>query len=271
MNPQSIFNNVKESFCSLWTFKHRGTTLEIITPFSTTQSKFISVFVTEREDKFVVTDGGWLFKGEYENELDLDDPVFFKIFSHYELHYDIKNLQHNEGIFYYKATNKIDLIPNLVYDLSHFLLTIISTSQIQFQDEKEKREKENFRKNADSYLTSVLSKDLIKFRRELGEEYKNVRFNAIVQRGRKVDLVKYITGSTLNYFMSSLTKATVDFEIANHSPYNDFINNRIALVNDVAEGFDAGKIFRYMQALEEHTKIPSVKWSERDRLNNLFN
>ncbi|MGX5817041.1 hypothetical protein ACWKWU_02535 [Chitinophaga lutea] len=269
MNPISIFDNVKESFCSLWTYKHRGPTLEIITPFSTTQSKFISVFVTKRENKFVVTDGGWLFKGEYDNELDLDDPVFFKIFSHYELHYEIESLKHNDGIFYYKATNEAGLIPNLVYDLSHFLLAIISTSQIQFQDEKERREKENFRKNADSYLTTILSKEKIRFRSELGEEYKNVRFNAIVQRGPKVDLVKYVTGSSFNYFLNSLTKATVDFEIANRSPYNEFVNNRIAIVNDVAEGYVADKIYRYMQALEEHTKTPSVMWSKKDQLASL--
>lgn len=270
MNMAAIFQNVKESFCSLWTFKVRGKTLEIITPYATTNAKFISVFVTQQSDKYVVTDGGWLTGGEYETKPNFDDDIFMKIFNHYETSFSINKLEQSSGVYYYKTTTKADLIPNLVYDLANFLSSILSTSQIQFLDQKEKEEKENFRKMADSYISGIVNKDNLKFRKELGEDYRNVRFNAIVAKGSRISLVKYITGSTPNYFLSSLTKATVDFEITNHSPYNDFIDNRVTLVNDNAPGFDTRKLFRYLETLEEHTKIPSIKWSQKEQLTSVL-
>lgn len=270
MNMNEIFLNVKESFCSLWTFKVRGNTLEIITPYSTTNSKFISVFITRQREKFIVTDGSWLLKGEYEIIPDLEDEIFMKIFNHYETSYDINKLEDKSGIFYYKFTLDIDLIPNLVYEMTNFLSSVLSASQIQFIDPREKEEKERFGKIADSYLSSLIDKGNIKFRKELGENYKTVRFNAIITTGSKISLVKYITGSTPNYFLSSLTKATVDFEIANHSHFNDYILNRVALVDDIAPGFVEGKLYRYLETLEEHTKIPSVKWTQKELLTSIL-
>lgn len=273
MNMNHVFENVKESFCSLWTFKLRGKTLEIITPFSTTTFKFISLFITERDDQIIVTDGGWLTTGEYLTNIDWDDDIFLKIYHHYESLYEIRTLEHVEGLkYYFKSTSNIDLVPNLVYDMCHFLSAIISTSQIPFQEQKEKEERENFRKLADSYLAGILNPEDIQFRKELGENYKNVRFNAILTRGtNRISLIKYITGSTPNYFINSLTKATVDFEIANHSPLFDYIDNRIAFVNDKAPGYDKSKIYRYMETLEEHTKIPSINWSTKESLLEVLN
>lgn len=266
MRTAEIFENIKESFCSLWSFKIRGKTLEIITPYSTTTQKFISIFITQQEDKFIVTDGGYLLSGDYETTPDYNDDIFMRIFNHYESFYEINNKEINNNIFYYKSTQNENLIPNLVYDLTNFLSNIISASQIQFTDQKEREEKETFRRAADNYLSAIISKDLVKFHRELGENYKSVRFNAIVKKGARINLIKYITGSTPSYFLSSLAKATVDFEIANHSPYNEYINNRIALVNDTAAGFVENKLFRYLQTLEEYTNIPSIKWSQKEEL-----
>lgn len=270
MIAESIFEYVKESFCSLWTIKFHGKTIEIITPFSTTNFKFISVFVTERGEQVIVTDGGWLCGGEYETSLDFEDEVFLKIFNHFENLYEIKTTQRSDGLnYYFKTTNKFELIPNLVNDLCSFLSTIISTSQIQFHDEEENKERENFRKLADSFISGFVNKENLKFRRELSPDYKNVRFNAIITKGNRINLVKYITGSTPNHFINSLTKATVDFEIANNSPFIEYIDHRIAFINNIAPGFDSNKIFRYIQTLEDHTQIPSVLWTEKEKLEAL--
>jgi hypothetical protein len=270
MNMDGIFQDVKNSFCSLWAFKVRGNTLEVITPYSTTNLKFISVFVTLQQGQYIVTDGGWLNSSEYQVHIDYDDDIFMRIFNHYESTYNIKKLEQLKGIYYFKSTDRADLIPNLVYDLANFLSSIISTSQIQFVDQKEKEDKETFGKIADSFISGIINKEKLKFRKELGEEYKNVRFNAIVSNGNRLKLVKYITGSTLPYFLSSLTKATVDFEITNNSPFNPFIDSRVALINDSAPGFKSDKLFRYIETLEEHTKMPNIRWSEREKLGELL-
>jgi len=268
---QAVFNNIKDTFCSMWSFKERGNTLEVITPYATTNLKFISVFITKQNGFFIITDGGYLEDSEYDLVPDIEDGLFMRVFHHYEDFYEIKSLEHQNRKIYFKKTKKEELIPNLVYDLANFTSAIINTSQIQFISKEEKEAKESFRKKADNYLAGILNSEELSFRRMLGNDYKSVRFNAVISRGRNINLVKYITGSSVNYFQNSITKATVDFEIANSSPYNEYIDNRIALLNDTAEGFITDKLFRYVQVLEKHTKIDSVRWSEKGKIKSILN
>ncbi|MBA3647288.1 MAG: hypothetical protein H0W62_01865 [Chitinophagales bacterium] len=267
MNTDGIFKHVKDSFCSLWSFKERGQTLEVITPFSTTNFKFISIFITEREDKIIVTDGGWLVSGEYDNPIDIEDDIMTRIFTHYESIYEIKRQQQRNGqIFYYKSTDNIDLIPNLVYDIGSFLSAVASISQIQFEDPAEKAERENFSKMANSFISGVVPINHLRFKRSLGDDYKNVTFNAVVENGQRLKLIKYITGSQLSFFMSNFSRAIVDFEIASNSPFNQYIDKKIALINDISTGYKEDKLYRYTETLEQYTEIPPVKWTNREIL-----
>ena len=45
-----IFEIVRTAFNSLWKMRMRGDTLEIITPFATTNDKFVSIFVSKRKN-----------------------------------------------------------------------------------------------------------------------------------------------------------------------------------------------------------------------------
>lgn len=265
-NSINLFKLIKEEFCSIWDFKERGETLEIITPFSTTNSKLISVFVTKKRDKYIVTDGGWIMSGGYEITPDIYDETFNKIYEHYLSYYRIKIHEHVGTKYYYKSIDDLSLLTSLIYDVAHFMSSIISFSQIEFYDYKEKSERETFKNDANSFIGSLLQNKNIVFNKELSQDYKAVRFNAIITQGAKIKLVRYITGSTTSYFLSSLTKATVDFEIANNSPFNDHIVQRVGLINDTAQGFAEGHLFRHIHALEEHTKRDIVKWSERETL-----
>jgi len=265
-NKENIFKIIKEEFCSLWNFKERGDTLEIITPFSTTNAKFISVFVTRKTNKLIVTDGGWMMGGEYDIIPDIDDEIFYRIYEHYLNYYKIKVYEHVGYKYYYKSIDEIELLSSLVYDLAHFMSSIISVSQIEFYDYKEKSERETFKNDANRFIGNLLQNKNIIFNKELSQDYKAVRFNAIITQGPKIKLVRYITGSTTSYFLSSLTKATVDFEIANNSRFNSHIAQRVGLINDTAQGFAEAHLFRHIHALEEHTKRDIVKWSERDTL-----
>ena len=56
-NTEQLFRDIKTDFNSLWSFNLRGETLEILTPFSTMTGNIISVFLTMREDRFIVSDG----------------------------------------------------------------------------------------------------------------------------------------------------------------------------------------------------------------------
>ena len=55
-----IYNSVKSDFCELTTYKIRNNSIEIITPFSTLNDKFVSVFVKFYQNQIIVSDGGWI-------------------------------------------------------------------------------------------------------------------------------------------------------------------------------------------------------------------
>src|ERR1043166_5283425 len=152
MDFESIFKTVKDSFCSLWSFKIRGETLELITPYSTTNFKFISIFVTEKNGRFIATDGGWLLNGEYDTDISLNDEYFRRIFDYYSVLYDLQSTEQGETTLYYKTCSKLELLPNLVHDLSVFLSAAINASLLEVGEIKEIIEKERFNREVDTYL-----------------------------------------------------------------------------------------------------------------------
>ena len=46
MNLLEIFTDIKNAFGGLWQTKQRGNSLEIITPYATTNNRFVSVFLS---------------------------------------------------------------------------------------------------------------------------------------------------------------------------------------------------------------------------------
>lgn len=63
---ENIYTDITKAFGNLWKTKQRGNSLEIITPYATTNNRFISVFLTQQGSDYVITDGGWLKSGIYD-------------------------------------------------------------------------------------------------------------------------------------------------------------------------------------------------------------
>lgn len=273
-NFDAIYTNIIGCFDQLWSFKNRGdNTLEIITPYSTTSDKFVSLFLTKRDDKFVVSDGGLLHGEAYESKIDYDNQCLLKILYHLEDYYEIKTTQDRRGYkHYYKTTSKETLIPNLVYEMAQFISMCVSSATVPFIDEKEKEEKETFRKQVNSFLTTIVPNDKIALNDKLDKEnFRAVRFNAIVRENNSLSLINYISGSNVSYFTKSISNASVLFEIADGSPYKDYIKNKIAIVNNSAEGYVTQRLYKHLEILKEHTGHEPINWSEKERLKTLFN
>jgi len=271
---KEIYENIKVCFDKLWSFKERGSgTLEIITPYSTTTSKFVSLFLVLREGKFVVTDGGLLNSESYDTHIDYDNSCLLKILYHLEDFYEIKTTSDQRGLKqYYKSTEKALLVPNMIYDMAQFVSMCVSSASVPFEDEKEKEEKETFRKNANAFLESIIDKDERKFGAYLDKEnYRSVRFSVIVQRKNRLSLVNYVTGSNVTNFQNSIARANLNFEIASKSKYNDFIDKKIVLMNDVATGYVPSSLFNHINILKEHTGQEPISWSEKERLKVILN
>ena len=131
MNKDGIFNHIKTSFDSLWLIRPRGNSFEIITPFPTSD-KFVSVFLTQRDDKYVVTDGGMIFDKTYVGDDISDSSKLYKKTKDFLIHdYNIAITKSLTGkIIYYKSTTDEKFIPNLVFDVGNFVATLSSMTFI---------------------------------------------------------------------------------------------------------------------------------------------
>ena len=93
----------------------------------------------------------------------------------------------------------------------------------------------------------------------------------MIERRNRLSLISYVTGSNAANFRNSIARANMNFEIATLSKYNDYIENKIVLVNNTADGFIMNQISKQLNILEEHTKQESIKWSEREKLISILN
>jgi hypothetical protein len=271
MNTLELFGEIKDTFCSLWKYKVRGETIEIITPYTTPNAKFVSVFITQRNDSYIVTDGGWLLGGEYYDTDNIDNKSFNSLLKYFEAFYELRAIDHYGTKMFYNSTKQPEMVPNKVHDLSQFISqTVTSYASANPDLEKNLKDVENFRVEVDSYIKGIVNPESLSKQHFVSKDYESIRFNAIITYGKEFSLVKYVTGSTFDHFRSSITKASADFQIINSSPFNIAIRNRIAVLNDSAPGFEVKKSQLYVKLLEEHLHRSVTLWSQRDRLLKLL-
>lgn len=268
-----IFNEIKNSFSGLWQIKERGESLEIITPYATTNNRFISVFLSIQGSDFIISDGGWINSGIYDIEPNNEEGCFLKVFYHYLNSFDIKEIETPGSVKYYylKTSSSID-VPARVLALSSFVQSIVSISEIRFEDKEEKETKARFVSKANEYLKSIISDDRLKLNSYINEQKKEIKFNAIYYKTKSsFSLINYITGSSNSHFANSIFKANTLFEMADSTNLKDYINGKISIVDTSAEGYTQEKMAHYLLHLENHTGSKIVNWSEKEKLLTILN
>lgn len=266
MENQELIDRIKSSFCKLTNFKVRQNALEVITAYSTLNSKFVSIFITFTKGKIVLTDNGWIDQNYYETPLYEDsEEIVKRIISTFKGSYNIKSTLDKEGVeYYYKTCSNIDEIPSAVFDLANFVVGVVNSFCVQYKDEKEEKERETFRKDANIFLTSHY-KENIKLRSSL-DDFQSVKFNAIITKKSEFYLLTYVTGSNQIYFENDLRKSIVNFEIAQKSKYHSHIKERITIINDKSDGFLLNKSAHIFELLSEKTTREPIKWTEREKI-----
>lgn len=270
MDNNQIIERIKSSFCNLTNFKVRQNALEVITAYSTINSKFVSVFITLTNNKIVLTDSGWIDQNYYETPLyDDSEDIVRRIISSFKNSFNVKSTLDNSGIeFYYKTCENIEQIPSAVFDLANFIVGVVNSFCIQYKDEKEEKERETFRKDANDFL-KVNYADNVRLRSAL-DDFKGIKFNAIVNKGANLFLLTYVTGSTQTYFENDLRKSIVNFEIAVKSKYRDNIKERVTIVNDKSDGYLPEKSSYIFEILNEKITREPIKWTEKERILELI-
>lgn len=276
MELNNIINSIKDNFSSVWQTKERGASVEIITPYATTNNRFISVFLTKRGDEFIITDGGWVNSGVYDNDVSNEGGCLNKILFHYINAFDIKetsnkNKDSNQVSFYYVKTNNLIDIPSRVLDLATFIQNIVSTSLIEFVDKEEKEAQKRFVTLANDYIKSNVPIEKVKFNTFLNPEKKELKFNALYYYGpSEITLLNYITGSSVSYFSNSIFKANTLFEMADESLYKNYVRKKITILDTNAKGYVPNKIGHYLVHLQKQTGTVNLEWSSREQLFNLL-
>lgn len=134
MNLSENFTDIKNAFCGLWQSKARGNTLEIITPYATTNNRFVSVFLSKSGNDYIISDGGWLNSGFYEVAIS-GEPCVLKVFCHFQKSFGIEQNVNSAGVtYYYLKTTNVKDIPSKLFDLALFIQNIVSISEIVFED-----------------------------------------------------------------------------------------------------------------------------------------
>jgi hypothetical protein len=270
MNNPDVIERIKASFCGLTSFKIRKNALEVITAYSTLNSKFVSVFITFTKDKIVLTDNGWIDLNYYDTPNYEDSEFLINRVKHsFQSSYNVKSTIDKEGVcYYYKSCDNIDQIPSLVFDLANFIVGVVNSYCVQFKDEKEEKERETFRKDASGFL-KVNYSDKVRLRGAL-DDFNTIKFNAIITKGSDLYLFTFITGSTQSYFENDLRKSIVNHEITLKSKYRPYIRERLAIVNDSSDGYQPQKSSIIFELLREKTTREPIKWSEKEQILELI-
>lgn len=275
MITNEIINDIIKSFNSLWKIKYHGRTVEVITPMSTINNSFVSVFISQKDNYYIVSDGGWIDDETYETvAYNLNEKSFEannRLFEFYLEQYNIKQTIKPKKL-YYKVTDDSRFVPNLVYDLSNFISIVISSSFISFEDKIERDNKVRFSTEASKYIKSIISKNKVKINASVdpgNKDLNGIRFSAIIHSQTKMIPVSYITGSKDLYFKNAIGVANTQFQTIQDYPIKDFILKYVAIIDDTADGYGKFKNSAFLHTLSRNSKI--VEWTNKAEIDIALN
>ena len=264
---QTLFDSIKEAYNSLWHVKVLGESLEIITPMITTNNAFVSVFVTKRDNSFIVTDGGWISAGFYDCELEDQSSAFKKLFQYYLENYQIQQTIGHGRILFYKRVYERPLVVNAVFELANFISSIVSGSNIQFQAEKKEK---RFRMTVREYLSKEFEEGAFRFSQGLTQN-SSIVFNAISNFTGHLQLLNFVTGSNSGYYRDSLCRSNFYFEAARAYFESHKINKTVAILDDSAPSvFYSPSVRELIDLSQGREGVVLVPWKERKQLNQLL-
>lgn len=259
-----ILNNIIATFSSLWQMKRIGESYEIITPVSTSNNLFVSVFLTQRGDEYVVTDAGWIDSGAYDID-EISDVVYDKILAYYINCYDIKTVKYKSLVYFYKKANRVDLIPNLIFDVSAFINDLVSTSCAEISHTADKSYN-IFTRKANRFLRTFVPDDNFLPKREIKRVFPALSFSAAIKCSNGISLLNFATGSCDSYYINSLCKSQASFEIVHKEDIDNYYGNRILLLDDEKKSLISDNVGVYLNYIREKKICDISMWSRREEL-----
>lgn len=258
---EKIINDIIQAFSSLWKIRKRGDSWEIITPVPTSNDAFVSVFLTVRGNEYIVTDGGWVDSGVYGID-DVSGTSYKKILKYYIETYRVKTVRGHNVDFYYKKVDNPIYIPNLVFDISAFISSVVSTSCAEIAQSTDKSYN-IFTKKAHDYLRKFIPKDCFLSKNEVKEAFPSLSFGAAIKSKAGIALLNFATGSNDAYYINSLCKSQTSFQIAKKLDVNCQIQDRLLLIDDEKKSLLSEKVGVIVKFIRDEEICDIENWSNR--------
>lgn len=252
-NLIDIFSSVKNDFCNLVNYKLRGNTIEIVTGVPTMNGHLVSVFISNDNGIYCISDGGWIDKKYYGNKVFEEfEEILFLIQDQYSKSFDVKVLVHEDRYkYFFKCTKKPELISGLVFELSNYIAAIINSQILYYSEEIEQTRSKRFHTEVNQILRDTYQNDLSTNDHlvEHSNELRSIKFDAIIRRPNRTFLIMYVTGYNSKVFIDDACRATVSFQIAKQKSYLGMT----AIIDQFANGYDPNKAKEYLMKLENET------------------
>lgn len=115
-----------EAFSKLCMSRKRGETIEIITPLATITDNLVSIFFSQEDNKWIISDGGWLMEGRY---LYLEN-ISPKVIEYFSGIFNVQKINSSKDTtIYYRDTDKEGMLTSIAYDVSLFIQSVVNTSK----------------------------------------------------------------------------------------------------------------------------------------------
>ena len=259
----------RSQFDQLWHCEQRGETLVIHSPYMMPDSTGITFYLTKRQGMWIVSDGARIeefFREHLSTEL-LDRHDLSRILLD---RYKIEQTTGTDGLqYFFKRTENPELLPSLAFDLAHFTLSLAGQDFFLLSQTADEKARKFFYRKADDFVVKIKLADYDFKRNFKAREIPGASFSGAVISPGHLWLLSYVSGTAANYFERSLSNSYVNFQLAAESILKPRIVERIALLDDTANGYKAESLGPKMDMLrKQDTKI--VKWSNRENLKDLL-
>ena len=263
-NAEQLFSDIKSDFNLLWSSKLRGETLEIITPFSTLSGSLVSVFLTQREDRFIVTDGQRLYRYILEHGIKKNNQFLEET----ALYYGIKTSKDTN--YYFKSTNDIKLLSSYIYDLIFFYCAVFNDA---FTSSAREIQDHRFSTKVNQLLNKKIEENNKLSRYYIIEKdhpLKNAGFSSVLKKQNTTNLwaALCISGS----YFEHILKANTSFICANRY-YENEINKSLFLAaifdDDSQKKHDQIERIRFAREAMKTFKYHEMSYSEFERITDL--
>ena len=266
MKMQSLFSEICSDFTTLWNSRMLGETLEIETPYSTIAGDVISVFITLRNNHYIITDGACIdsmSKAQGVNIFEKKSYHLHDMLSRFSIS-EYKNTTAGNLVYRLKKTDDVRQVSSYVYDMIHFIDSMSNVIMLEtfFSNERD-LVAEKFRKKVNDVLRYKVNL-VPKADRQI-ELFKNRSARALQFSSTLIDrrrdslwLGMCINGSNYSSYIRSVQRADFGFNHAQDTELGLHQNMQFAIITDSMR-------FNHNENLDAIQNVVS-KWNSRHRV-----